>query len=107
MRCCLAPDLELNLSHSRGDAKGWTEDRYREVPQKAVSRGEEEARQQQDLPGLQKLFQEGLGLLTEGGGDSSSELQDRRAEGDALKARTQGCLRTPARPSSCLGASEP
>lgn len=37
VRCCLAPDLELNLSHSIGDAKGWTEDRYREVPQKAVS----------------------------------------------------------------------
>lgn len=70
-------------------------------------RGEEEARQQQDLPGLQKLFQEGLGLPTEGGGDSSSELRDRRAEGEALKARTQGRLRTPARPSSCLGASEP
>lgn len=81
-----------------GDSMGWMEE--------AESLGKEVC-QQQDLLGLQKLFLEDLGLPTDGGGDSFTELQDQRPEGEALKVRSQGYLHTPARPSSCLGASEP
>lgn len=93
---CIGPGAKsLALT---GDSMGWMEE--------AESLGKEVC-QQQDLLGLQKLFLEGLGLPTDGSGDSFTELQDQRPEGEALKVRSQGYLYTPARPSSCLGASEP